>query len=376
MFPATRFTKLLGVEYPILLAPMAGASTAELTAAVSRGGGLGAFAAAVLSPDAIHAGIARVRELTDKPFSVNLFILESTNPEPQQVARALELLAPIRKELGLPPGEPLAKYSEDNRAQFDAVLAERPALASFTFGILTKAQVEEFHSRGILVMGTATTVAEAKAWEVVGADLICAQGSDAGAHRGTFLGDFEESLVGTMSLVPQMADAVRVPVIAAGGIMDGRGIAASLMLGAAGAQMGTAFLSCPESGIPEAWRNALMNARDDQTRVSRIYSGRYARGIVNEFMRKLTPVAAEIPPYPIQNALTGPIRRAAGQANRPEYLSLWAGQAASMSRGLPAEELFAALVRETSAVLQMASGGAITSASTSASTSAASSTSG
>jgi nitronate monooxygenase len=145
-----------------------------------------------------------------------------------------------------------------------------------------------------------------------------------------------------------------VPVIAAGGIMDGRGIAASLILGAAGAQMGTAFLSCPESGIPAAWRDALMNARDDQTRVSRIYSGRHARGIVNEFMRRLTPAAAEIPPYPIQNALTGPIRRAAGQANRPEYLSLWAGQAASMSRGLPASELFAALVQETQSALRPA----------------------
>src|SRR5271165_6394047 len=159
MFPATRFTKLVGVEYPILLAPMAGASTPDLTAAVSHAGGLGAFAAAVLSPDAIHAGIARVRQLTDKPFSVNLFILGRTNPEPRQVARALELLAPIREELGLPPGGPLAKYSEDNQVQFDAVLEERPALASFTFGILTQAQVSEFHSRGILVMGTATTVA-------------------------------------------------------------------------------------------------------------------------------------------------------------------------------------------------------------------------
>jgi nitronate monooxygenase len=354
MFPATPFTKLVGVEYPILLAPMAGASTPELAAAVSHAGGLGAFAAAVLSPDAIHTGIARVRQLTDKPFSVNLFILGRPEPDSRQ---------PIREELGLPPGEPLAKYSEDNQAQFEAVLEERPALASFTFGILTKAQVEAIHSRGILVMGTATTVAEAKAWEAVGADLICAQGSEAGAHRGTFLGDFEESLVGTMALVPQMADAVRVPVIAAGGIMDGRGIAASLILGAAGAQMGTAFLSCPESGIPEAWRGALMTARDDQTRVSRIYSGRYARGIMNKFMHKLTPVAEEIPPYPIQNALTGPIRQAAGKQNRPEYLSLWAGQAASMSRGLPASELFAALVRETNDALRMAASSDISSTS-------------
>jgi nitronate monooxygenase len=354
MFPATPVTKLLGIEYPILLAPMAGASTPELTAAVSNAGGLGAFAAAMLSPEAIHAGIARVRQLTNKPFSVNLFILGKPQPDERQVARALEILAPIRAELGLPPGEPLAKYCEDNEAQFAAVLEERPALASFTFGILNEAQVAALQSRDILVMGTATTVAEAKAWDAVRADLICAQGSEAGAHRGTFLADFESSLVGAMALVPQMVDAVRVPVVAAGGVMDGRGIAASLILGAAAVQMGTAFLSCPESGIPAAWRDALLSARDDQTRVSRIYSGRYARGIVNEFMRQLTPVAAEIPPYPIQNALTGPIRRAAGQANRPEYLSLWAGQAASMSRGIPAADLFAALLRETRASFDLA----------------------
>ena len=354
MFPATRFTKLVGVEYPILLAPMAGASTPELTAVVSNAGGLGAFPAATLSPEAIHQGVAEVRKRTSKPFNVNLFVLGRTQPDAKQVSRALELLAPIREELGLPPGQPLEKYAPDGEAQFQAVLEEAPAVASFTFGILTAAQVEALKSRGILVMGTATTAAEAKAWEAVGVDLVCAQGSEAGAHRGTFLGDFETSLVGTMALVPQMVDAVRIPVIAAGGIMDGRGIAAALMLGASGAQMGTAFLSSPESGIPTAWRDAVMGAKDDSTRVSRIYSGRYARGIVNEFMRKLTPAVEEIPPYPVQNALTGPIRQAAGKAGRGEYLSLWAGQAASMSRGLPAAELFAALIQETRAALARA----------------------
>ena len=359
MFPATRLTELAGVEYPILLAPMAGASTPELAAAVSQAGGLGWFAAATLSPNAIHQGIAS----TSKPFSVNLFVLEQPNPDPKQVARALELLAPIREELGLPSGQPLEKYCEDNAAQFDAVLEEKPAIASFTFGILTEAQVAALQSRGILVMGTATTVAEARAWDAIGADMVCAQGSEAGAHRGTFLGDFESSLVGTMALVPQMADAVRIPVIAAGGIMDGRGIAASLILGAVGVQMGTAFLTCPESGIPAAWRNALLNARDDQTSVSRIYSGRYARGIVNDFMRKLSPVVDEVPPYPIQNALTAPIRRASGKANNPEYLSLWAGQAASMSRSLPAADLCAALVRETNDALRRSASGNASSAS-------------
>ena len=205
-------------------------------------------------------------------------------------------------------------------------------------------------------MGTATTVAEARAWEAVGADLVCAQGSEAGAHRGTFLGDFEAALVGTMALVPQMVDAVRVPVIAAGGIMDGRGIAASLMLGASGAQLGTAFLTCAESEAAPVWKAALRGARDDQTRVSRVYSGKPARGLINEFILKLGPVEDEIPAYPIQNALTRPIRQAAAKANRPEFMSLWAGQAAGMSRGLPAAELVAALVKETIAALSRASG--------------------
>src|SRR5215472_12688669 len=215
MFPGTAFTKLTGVEYPILGAPMAGASTPDLTAAISNAGGLGPFPAAALSAEAIHQGAAEVRKRTNKPFNINLFVLGEPKADPQQVARALELLAPIRQELGLPPGQPPERYCPDNAAQFDAVLEERPAMASFTFGILSRAQVDALKARGILVMGTVTNVAEARAWE--------AAGGEAGAHRGTFLGDFEASLVGTMALVPQVVDAVRVPVIAAGGIMDGRG---------------------------------------------------------------------------------------------------------------------------------------------------------
>jgi nitronate monooxygenase len=204
-------------------------------------------------------------------------------------------------------------------------------------------------------MGTATTVEEARAWEAIGADAICAQGSEAGAHRGTFIGEFEAALVGTMALVPQIVDAVRVPVIAAGGIMDGRGIAAAMMLGASGVQMGTAFLTCADSGVPEPYKKLLRSARADQTRVSRIYSGKPARGLVNEFMRRLSAVEVEIPAYPIQNALTGPVRQAARSAGRTEFMSLWAGQAAGMSRGLTAAELVATLVRETKAALERVS---------------------
>src|SRR6185437_7134526 len=206
-------------------------------------------------------------------------------------------------------------------AQFEALLEIRPEVASFTFGILTKAQAAALRARGILLIGTATTVAEAQAWETAGADAVCAQGSEAGAHRGTFIGNFEDAMIGTMALVPQIVDAVRVPVIAAGGIMEGRGVAASLMLGASGAQLGTAFLTCPESGIPATWKTRLFEAHDDNTRVTRTFSGRPARGLINDFMVRLGPVEHDLPPYPVQNALTGPIRRAAAKANRPEFLS-------------------------------------------------------
>ncbi len=353
MFPHTALTKLAGIEVPIIQAPMAGgAATPELIAAVCNAGGLGSFGAAYSSPQAIHDGIADIKSRTDKPFNVNLFVFDPPKPDSQQIARALELLQPIRDALNVPRGDLPHKLAEDFAAQLDAVIAAKPRVASFTFGILSREQVDGLKAAGTLVIGTATSVAEARAWEAVGADMICAQGSEAGAHRGTFLGSFEASMVGTMALVPQVVDAVRVPVIAAGGIMDGRGIAAALVLGAAGVQLGTAFLTSPEAGTHPAWKAALRNARDDQTLITRAFSGRHARGLVNEFMRTLNPQQHEIPAFPIQNALTGPLRQAAAKANRPEYLALWAGQAASMSRSLPAAQLVSRLAEETVTALQ------------------------
>lgn len=347
-----RFLKLVGIEHPIVQAPMGGgATTSDLVAAVSNAGGLGSLAGGYLSPDAIRTQVAEIRARTKYPFGVNLFVMDPPCADPAQVANALNLLQPIRDTLGLPAASAPAKYSEDPLAQFDALVEAAPPVASFTFGALTLTQIAALKAQGTLVMGTATNVAEARAWEQIGADMICTQGSEAGAHRGTFLGDFESAMIGTMALVPQVVDAVKVPVLAAGGIMDGRGIAATLMLGAAGAQMGTAFLLCPESGISTPWKEALRGARGEQTRVTRIYSGKPARGIENEFMRRLAPFASELPPYPIQNALTSSIRQASAMANRPEFLSLFAGQGVSMCRELPAAELVAKLVEETRAAL-------------------------
>jgi len=244
-----------------------------------------------------------------------------------------------------------ARFCEDPREQFAALLQLAPPVVSFTFGLLDAHTVTQFKRAGSLVIGTATTVAEALAWEAVGADFICAQGAEAGAHRGTFLGGFEESCIGLIALIPQVAAAVKRPVIAAGGIMDGRGIAAALILGAQAAQLGTAFLGCPESGIPAVWKQKLREARDDSTRLTRTFSGRHARGIVNEFMERMRAFEGDVPAYPIQNALTGEIRQVAAKLERPEFMSLWAGQGVAMSRPLPAGELVRTLVEELQAIL-------------------------
>lgn len=343
-------TTLLGLRHPLIQAPMAGgATTPELVAAVSNAGALGSFAAATLSPAAMREGVARLRQLTERPFNVNLFVLDEPAPSDAEIARAQARLDPLRAELGLPPGGRPARFCEDNRAQLETLIELAPPVVSFTFGLLDAATVARLHAAGSLVIGTATTVAEARAWEAVGADLICAQGCEAGGHRGTFLGDPQQASIGLMALLPQVAAAVQVPVIAAGGLMDGRGIAASLLLGAQAAQLGTAFLCCPESGIPPIWKEAILAAGDDSTRLTRAFSGRYARGIANDFMRRFAAEEQQVPAYPVQNALTADIRQAATRQGRAEYLSLWAGQGAGMARALPAAKLVRVLMDELAA---------------------------
>ena len=218
-----------------------------------------------------------------------------------------------------------------SRRSSQALIRAAPPVASFAFSILTAAQVAALHARDVFVIGTATTVAEARAWVAVGADAICAQGSEAGGHRGTFLAPVEDSLVGTMALVSTVRRAAAVPVIAAGGIMDGRGVAAALALGAAAAQMGTAFLLADQSMVSPPWRRAIETAEDDRTRLTRAFSGRYARGIENDFMRQMRPVEADVPAYPIQNRLTQALRAGAAKAGDASVLSLWAGQAATLA---------------------------------------------
>lgn len=335
----------LGMQHPLIQAPMTGSDTPQLAAAVSRAGGLGSLGCGARSPAAMREAAAAVRAATDRPFAMNLFVLETPAPDAAAVHAALQRLAPLYRRFGLPL-EPPARWCQDFAEQFEALLALRPAVASFTFGLLSPAQVGRLHEAGCLVVGTATTVEEARAWQGVGADAVCASGIEGGGHRGTFLSDWEASQIGTMALVPACVDALSIPVIAAGGIMDGRGIQAALALGAQAVQMGTAFLACPESALVPAWRQALARADGSDTRLTRVFSGRWARGIDNAALRELQPHEAALPAYPIQNALMGPVRRAAAQAGDGEHMALWAGQGVGAVRAMPAEALVAALCRE------------------------------
>jgi nitronate monooxygenase len=357
----------LNLHQPILQGPMAGADTPALAAAVSQAGGLGMLGCGMRSPTAMAEAVAAVRAATAKPFGMNLFVQATPAPDVVTVAQAQQRLAPLYAEFGLQPSSP-ARWCEDFAAQFEALLEARPAMASFTFGILSAQQVERLHAAGCYVMGTATTVAEAVAWADVGADAVCASGLEAGGHRGSFLpcaagaegrtepslADYTAAMVGTQALVPACVDALAprgVAVVAAGGIMDGRGIVAALALGAQAVQMGTAFLACPESGIGPAYRQALAKAQATDTRTTRIFSGRPARGIVNAMMERLQADEALVPAYPVQNALTGALRRAAAEAGHADYLSLWAGQGVAAARPMPAAELVRQLSAERDATL-------------------------
>jgi len=345
------FLDRLALRHPVFQAPMAGGGdTPELVAAVAEAGALGFIGAAYLGPEQIAETAASVRARTRRPFGINLFA-RLPAPAPVDGRAALERVAPYYRELGLPPPAEVPRPEDRFAEQVRAALEADPAVISFTFGIPSPDVVAAIHSRGMAFLATATTVEEARAVEAAGADAVIAQGSEAGGHRGTFASDFESGLVGTMALVPQVADAVRVPVVASGGIMDGRGIAAALALGARAVQLGTAFLTCHESGITEAYRAAILGSGEHQTRITRAFSGRPARGIVNRFMTEVEAEPDVILPFPVQHALTRPLRVAAGKAGRSEFLNLWAGQGLRMARRQTAAELIERLSQQTRATV-------------------------
>lgn len=344
-----------GLPIPILQAPMVGASSPEMTLAVSQAGGLGSLGAGALAPEAIGPAVEALRSQTDAPFGVNLLMAPSAAPGAEVIDAALQRLAPWYAELGEPlPAHPNS-YAPDFEAQLEALVAARPPMASFTFGVLSRPQVERLQAVGTYVVGTATNVAEARAWAAAGADGICAQGFEAGGHRGHFLAELDASLVGTMALTALILDAVDLPVIAAGGIMGGRGVAAALALGASAAQMGTAFLLAEHTAVSEPWRRAIAEAGDEPTRLTRAFTGRYARGIENRFMRQMRDREGELPAYPVQNRLTQPLRAAAAKAGDPEMISLWAGQAVRLARRGDAGEMVRAWWAEAKAAAEQLS---------------------
>ena len=354
MWTSTRFTERFGCRYPIVQGPMGGgASTPELVAAVSNAGGLGSLGCYHLEPAAILRAAADIRRLTDRPFNLNLWIpREQEDPgSTSEPSLALARLQPYRDELGLPPlAEPPAPTVQNFEKQFEAVLEARPAAFSFIFGLLPESMVAEARRRGISLIGTATTVEEAEVLEESGVDLVVASGFEAGGHRGSFLRPAEQSLTGTFSLVPQVASSVRIPVLAAGGIANGRGVAAALVLGASAAQIGTAFLLCRESGASDRHRAALADrARARRTALSRAYTGRLARMLANRVTDEMARPPAGLLPWPHQNELTRELRLAAAQAGRDDLLPFYGGQSAPLASPRSAAELMTVLVEETGA---------------------------
>ena len=341
--------QLFGIELPIVLGPMAGGpSTPQLAAAVSNAGGLGSLGEGYRAPAEIRADIRAVRSLTDRPFAVNLFVPETVDVDAGSVQRAIEALAPYRRELGLPPQVPPERTAEDFDEQLEAVIEGGAPVFTYTFGLLPEGARDALHRSGTVVGGTATTPAEARAIARNGADFVVAQGAEAGGHRGSFLASGKgDDLIGLIALVPAVLDVVDVPVVAAGGLADGRGIAAALVLGASAAQLGTAFLLCPEAGTNRAYRQAVASADPEDTVITRAFSGRRARGIANRLAADLAG-RTDLPPYPVLNAMTRELRQTAAARDDSSFLSLWAGQGVGGLRPVPAGELVDLLARETS----------------------------
>ncbi|WP_010632522.1 NAD(P)H-dependent flavin oxidoreductase [Sporolactobacillus vineae] len=344
----TAITKKLRIDYPIIQAGMAGGpTTPELVAAVSNAGGLGTLGAGYMTSESMRIDIEKIRKLTDRPFAVNLFVPENAEIDADKVSNSNRLLRPIREKLHL--GDPPAVQQptlETFRKQLDVVITTQVPVCSFTFGIPDQSIIDELKDRNIRVIGTATTVHEAVLNERAGMEMVVVQGSEAGGHRGTFAVPFAEGMVGVMALIPQTVDAVHIPVIAAGGIMDGRGVLAARILGAEAVQMGTAFLTCLESGISEWQKKLLLNHAETDTVVTAAFSGKPARGIRNEFVKRFDPFAHLFPVYPIQNQLTQDIRKKAGKEKNPDWLSMWAGQGVGMSKECSAAELMEQIIME------------------------------
>jgi nitronate monooxygenase len=340
-WPDTRILELFGIELPILQAPMAGASGSAMAIAVARAGGLASLPCAMLSPQQIRDEVALIRQHSSAPLNLNFFCHQPPADDPQSHVRWKDALRPYYQELGADFAAPTPVSS---RAPFDVASCElveelKPEVVSFHFGLPEAALLSRVKATGAKVISSATTVAEAVWLEANGCEAIIAMGYEAGGHRGIFLSTELTTQVGTMALVPQIVDAVRIPVIAAGGIADGRGIAAAFMLGASAVQIGTAYLFCAEAKVSKPHYQALRTADESQTALTNIFTGRPARGIINRVMRELGPISDLAPAFPLAGGALMPLRAIAEPQGNGDFMNLWAGQAVGLRHELDAQQL-------------------------------------
>jgi nitronate monooxygenase len=349
MWPNDRILALFGIELPIIQAPMAGSTGSEMAIAVSEAGGLGSLPCALLNVEQARSELESIRRRTSRPINVNFFCHKPPRVNPDREAMWRRRLEVYFVELGV---DSTAPFASANRAPFneemcDLVVEFKPEVVSFHFGLPEKNLLARVKKAGAKIISSATTVDEARWLEDQGCDAIVAQGYEAGGHRGIFLTEDVSTQVGTMALVPQVADAVKVPVIAAGGIADARGIVAAFALGAAAVQIGTAYLLCPEARTSRAYRQALKNAKDNETAVTNVITGRPARGIMNRLMREVGPMSDVAPDFPLAATAVAPLRAKSEMAGSGDFSPWWAGQAVRLNRELPAAELTKRLAAET-----------------------------
>jgi nitronate monooxygenase len=339
-WPNRRLIDLLQIDYPIVQAPMAGSVGPDMPVAVSEAGALGSFPCALLPSAQVRDEVSKIRTRSSKPINLNFFCHAAARRDEAIEDAWRKRLAHYYAELNVEARSSLAPVLAPFGGEMcDVVVELKPEVVSFHFGLPDAFLVRRLKESGCRIFSSATTVAEARWLEDHGADAVIAQGAEAGGHRGMFLATETASQVGTLALLPQVVDAMKIPVIAAGGIADGRGIAAAMALGASAAQLGTAYLLCPEARISAQYRAALKAARDDSTDMTNVLTGRPARVITNRVVRELGPIASEIPPFPLPNAALTPLRVKAEEQGSTDFSALYAGQAAALGREHSAREL-------------------------------------
>jgi len=348
MWPDERLINLFGIELPIIQAPMAGSAFSDMVVAVSEAGGLGSLACALLSVELARRELETIRRKTTRPINVNFFCHQLPRGGEAREMKWRRRLEAYYVQMGLDHD---AAVLSSNRAPFDdkmcdLVLEFQPEVVSFHFGLPDRNLLARVRRTGAKIISSATSVDEARWLEDQGCHAIVAQGYEAGGHRGMFLTHDVSTQVGTMALVPQVVDAVKVPIVAAGGIADARGIVAAFALGAVGVQIGTAYLHCPEAQISPVYRQALKDAKDNETAITNVFTGRPARGIVNRLMREVGPMSTVAPEFPLAAAAVAPLRAKSEMAGCADFTPLWSGQAARLNRNLPAAELTKQLAEE------------------------------